>query len=515
MKLPVLLAHGRAQKHLGFALSAGATRSTNTWSSLHAFPRKRASRHRRKSEAYGGAAPDGAAIYDLNPRSAASSSQFFYVADHQRYQQFARYSGAVENTIYVGGLLEKMSNSTGTAYRHYIPAGTSTVIYTRLSTGTNSTYYLTKDHIGSTAVVTDSTGASFVSEKFSALGWNENTASQEATMATISRHEFTGHEGLDNAGIWMVNMNGRIYSPSGSWFMSPDPYISDPGNTQNYNRYGYVYNNPLTNTDPTGFFSLGNLLNPFSKSNPLNPFGSFGRKLALAPFTTLYGSYRFATRTSDELLRDERWLQPIAEIAACYYGGPWACAAADAKLTRLNGGTMDQALIAGVTTFVGGQFSTGIDNYLNVPSWGGGYQINAIADAAIAHGAIEGVSSSLTGGTFWRGFEVGAGGSLLTSGYEYFALHAPGWGAGQDRPDGGMCCRRIAAGGDCFYQSGACSNFLDHVPGLQAVSQLHDNWMINLPSGFNFPSMPFAAALSYGSLIGGSYYVAPYLNVRH
>lgn len=180
-----------------------------------------------------------------------SSSQFFYDADHQRYKQLASYSGAVENTIYVGGLLEKMSNSTGTAYRHYIPAGNNTVVYTRLSSGTNATYYMTKDHLGSTAIVTDQTGASLVQEKFAALGWSETSPAGQATMATISRHEFTGHEGMENLG--MVNMNGRIYIPSGSMFISPDPYIPEPGNTQSFNRYSYANNNPLTLIDPTGF----------------------------------------------------------------------------------------------------------------------------------------------------------------------------------------------------------------------------------------------------------------------
>jgi RHS repeat-associated protein len=182
-----------------------------------------------------------------------SSSQFFYDANHQRYKQLASYSGAAENTIYVGGLLEKMSNSSGTAYRHYIPAGNNTIVYTRLSSGTNSTFYMTKDHLGSTAVITDQTGTSLVKEEFSALGWNENTTAQQATMATVSRHEFTGHEGIDNAGLGMVNMNGRVYIPSGSMFISPDPYVPDPGDTQSFNRYGYVNNNPLTLTDPTGF----------------------------------------------------------------------------------------------------------------------------------------------------------------------------------------------------------------------------------------------------------------------
>jgi hypothetical protein len=37
--------------------------------------------------------------------------------------------------------------------------------------------------------------------------------------------------------------------------LSADPFITEPGNTQNYNRYSYVNNNPLSFTDPSGFAS--------------------------------------------------------------------------------------------------------------------------------------------------------------------------------------------------------------------------------------------------------------------
>ncbi len=76
---------------------------------------------------------------------------------------------------------------------------------------------------------------------------------------------------------------------------------------------------------------------------------------------------------------------------------------------------------------------------------------------------------------------------------------------------------RILTGGshDCWAQSGACSSFFYQMPGFQAVSQLHDTWMNALPSSFNFISMPFAAGLSYGALVGGGYYLVPMLNVGH
>jgi hypothetical protein len=36
-------------------------------------------------------------------------------------------------------------------------------------------------------------------------------------------------------------------------FISADPFITEPWKTQNYNRYGYVYNNPLSYIDPSGY----------------------------------------------------------------------------------------------------------------------------------------------------------------------------------------------------------------------------------------------------------------------
>jgi len=182
-----------------------------------------------------------------------SSSQFLYDQNHERYEQIASYSGSPENTEYIGGLLEKMTNSSGTAYRYYVPAGNNFIVYNRWTSGTNALDYVTEDHLGSTAVITDQAGALVVDEKFSALGWNENTSTQEAKMATITRHEFTGHEGLDNNGLGLVNMDGRVYNSSGSMFLSPDPNIPDPTDTRDYDRYAYVDHNPLTLIDPSGF----------------------------------------------------------------------------------------------------------------------------------------------------------------------------------------------------------------------------------------------------------------------
>ena len=52
--------------------------------------------------------------------------------------------------------------------------------------------------------------------------------------------------------VGLIHMNGRLYDPLLHRFLSPDNYVQDPTNSQNFNRYGYVLNNPLSHVDPSG-----------------------------------------------------------------------------------------------------------------------------------------------------------------------------------------------------------------------------------------------------------------------
>ena len=63
---------------------------------------------------------------------------------------------------------------------------------------------------------------------------------------------YTGHEHLEEFDF--IHMNGRVYDPTIGRFLSADPHIQDPYDSQSYNRYTYVKNNPLKYTDPSGFF---------------------------------------------------------------------------------------------------------------------------------------------------------------------------------------------------------------------------------------------------------------------
>jgi len=52
----------------------------------------------------------------------------------------------------------------------------------------------------------------------------------------------------------VINMNGRIYDPRLGRFLSPDPYVQAPDFSQSFNRYSYVWNNPMKFVDPSGEF---------------------------------------------------------------------------------------------------------------------------------------------------------------------------------------------------------------------------------------------------------------------
>ena len=80
--------------------------------------------------------------------------------------------------------------------------------------------------------------------------WNGKEVSESQTQG--NQRGYTDHEHLDSIGL--IHMNGRVYDPKLARFISPDPYIQDPYNTQSFNRYSYVWNNPLRHTDPTGEF---------------------------------------------------------------------------------------------------------------------------------------------------------------------------------------------------------------------------------------------------------------------
>jgi RHS repeat-associated protein len=188
-----------------------------------------------------------------------TSSTLSYGAFRNRYKQIAVTPGSTETTIYVAGLLEKVTRGSSIEYRHLIHGGQgAAAIHTRVVGGASSTYYLHRDHLGSPELITDSSGNEVVRPSFGAYGerrdgtdWSGPPSTADLTdIANTIRRGFTGHEHLDSVGL--IHMNGRVYEPTAGRFLSADPIVH-VGLSQSPNRYNYVWNNPLSLFDPSGF----------------------------------------------------------------------------------------------------------------------------------------------------------------------------------------------------------------------------------------------------------------------
>ena len=114
-------------------------------------------------------------------------------------------------------------------------------------------HYLHRDYLGSILAISDSSGAVVEERQFGAWGevdfFKKN--GQEADFSeSILPRGFTGHEHFTE--IALIHMNGRMYDPQLKRFLSPDNFISDPYDTRSYDRFAYVWQNPLMNNDPSG-----------------------------------------------------------------------------------------------------------------------------------------------------------------------------------------------------------------------------------------------------------------------
>lgn len=173
-----------------------------------------------------------------------------------------------KDTTYVmgGGVasIEIDRNSTGvfeTRY-HYVLNGRVVSIDTVYPDNSTDERHMHHDVMGSVVAITDDDG--LLHESYSYDVWGKRRAVESAddndypssvVRSVIHNRGYTGHEVLASVGL--VHMNGRIYDQEIGRFLSPDPFIQDIKNTQNFNRYSYVLNDPMNYTDPSGYIIKG------------------------------------------------------------------------------------------------------------------------------------------------------------------------------------------------------------------------------------------------------------------
>lgn len=188
-----------------------------------------------------------------------------------------------ETTHYIGNLMERTSTSLGTVTRFYILAGGKPVAMRYHNSANNKikNRYFHHDALGSIDLVSSASGKTLERRSYAPWGakrdFTPKLGKKDANFQVSSDYTnlgFTGHQDIQElSSTSLVHMKGRVYDAELGSFLSPDPIIHDHMGPDGYNRYSYVYNNPLKLTDPSGYAPsgyapIGSLLHPsFNAAN--------------------------------------------------------------------------------------------------------------------------------------------------------------------------------------------------------------------------------------------------------
>ncbi len=193
------------------------------------------------------------------------TTEFKYGASRSRFYRKDTNAQGVQETWYLGNVEKILRTDGAIEWRRSLEGGG---LYTYVTNASNvetqalKKRYILKDHLGSSSLILEESGSNIIvaqSLSFDAWGQRRDAQNMNSLSATqlanfdhgITTRGYTGHEMLDEVGI--IHMNGRIYDASLGRFLQADPFIQAPTDTQSYNRYAYVRNNPLNATDPSGY----------------------------------------------------------------------------------------------------------------------------------------------------------------------------------------------------------------------------------------------------------------------
>ncbi|MGQ0700877.1 MAG: FG-GAP-like repeat-containing protein [Panacagrimonas sp.] len=308
------------------------------------------------------------------------SVTYTYGPNRQRLTRYETKGAQTWNTLYLPGHERTRSTGSGNGniweYRHPLYVG-DRLIGMRVRTlvaevSTRRAEYYHHDALNSVDVVTDSNGMILKRYLYDPFGKRTDVTAiagliETGLVRTGTNYKFanmlprgyTGHEHLDD--LELIHMNGRVYDTRTARFVSADPHIQAPSDSQSYNRYSYVRNNPLKYTDPSGFF-----------------WGALSKLI-------------------------KKFWRPLLAIAVSFIPGINILAAGFIAGLITSGGDLKAgifgALTAGAFSAVGGYFA-GVASKSVTGVLTTGERLLKI----VAHGAVGGFSSVAQGGKFGSGF---------------------------------------------------------------------------------------------------------------
>ena len=304
----------------------------------------------------------------------AGSIVFKYGPDRNRYMKVLTNG---DSMLYLGKKYEvhKTNNISLSKMFVYGATGQLVAIVSKNMTvnSTKSVSYIHTDNLGSVDTVSHENSEVVERMNYDAFGlrrtgnWRDSDA-----KAQYSVRGYTGHEHLPELGL--VHMNGRVYDPDIGRFLSPDPHVQDPTNTQALNRYSYALNNPLKHNDPTGYF-FKSLTRLFKKIwRPL---------LAVAVSFVTFGA---ATPLAAGLVATAGLSGAAATVATGVIAG---------AVSGFAGGTVATGDVkGGIQGAIGGAIFGGVGGYFG-NTWN--------AERVVARATAGGVVSELSGGSLKMG----------------------------------------------------------------------------------------------------------------
>ena len=240
----------------------------------------------------------------------------------------------------------------------------------------DSTAYMHRDALGSIDTVTNEGGQIVQQQRYTPFGEDIAVLGSQNTYDKGDLRGFTSHENVGDTGL--INMNARLYDPVIGRFVQADTVIPDPSKAMSYNRYIYVYNNPMKYSDPDGHF----------------------------PFLLGLGLFLFSMTTDDPFLQKVTALAGMAIMGGALHGAGFSAVTNGATLGFISG-TAQGGLQEGLKQGVMGGLSAGLTKGV-ADTVGHGFTTSSVA----AQMVVGGVIAEIRGGKFIHGVVASLAGKV-------------------------------------------------------------------------------------------------------
>ncbi|MGH1441765.1 MAG: RHS repeat-associated core domain-containing protein [Cellvibrionaceae bacterium] len=182
----------------------------------------------------------------------SNNTRFEYGPDRKRYLRVDQQGTSVTETLYVGDGYERVTTIQGSAtvQHKYHLHGIALITQTE-SANTETTHSMISDYQDTVLAIADDSGNLIQRFRYTPYGEQVEVSQGITGSQTLTTKGYTSHEHIQDMDI--IHMNGRIYDPILGRMLQSDPIVQAPEFVLNYNRYAYVWNNPMNLIDPTGY----------------------------------------------------------------------------------------------------------------------------------------------------------------------------------------------------------------------------------------------------------------------